>query len=51
MPETVIGEYSLEPAGRVGDTPIHERPGTVGQQANLSVCWHSVYKTGWAEGS
>jgi hypothetical protein len=32
MPETAIDEYSLEIAGRAGDTPIHERLGTVGQQ-------------------
>ena len=24
MPGTVIGEYSLEIAGRAGDTPIHQ---------------------------
>src|ERR1700746_2685909 len=51
MPETAIDEYSLEIAGRAGDTPTHERLGTVGQQENLSVCWHSVYRTGWVEGS
>ena len=32
MPETAIDEYSLEIAGRAGDTPIHERLGAVGQQ-------------------
>jgi len=29
MPETVIDEYSLEIAGGVGDTPIHESLGDV----------------------
>lgn len=46
MPETAIDEYSSQIAGRAGDTPIHARLGTVGQQENLSMCWHSVYRTG-----
>jgi hypothetical protein len=51
MPQTAIDEYSLEIAAKVGDTTIHERLGVVSRQANLSECWHSVYRTGWAEGA
>jgi hypothetical protein len=36
MPETVIDEYSLEIAGRIGDTPIHKSSGEVSRNANLS---------------
>ncbi len=36
MPETVIDEFSLEIAGRVGDTRIHESLGDVSRNANLS---------------
>jgi hypothetical protein len=43
MPETVIDEYSLEIAGRAGDTPIHHGLGEGSRHANLSESWHSVY--------
>jgi hypothetical protein len=46
MPATAIDEYCLEIAASVGDTPIHEDFGVVRRQANLSECWHSVYRTG-----
>jgi hypothetical protein len=42
IPETVSDEYTLEIAGRAGDTPIHESLGDVGRNANLSECWQSV---------
>ena len=51
MPETVIDEYSLEIAGGVGDTPIHEPLGHVSRNAKLSESWHSVHGVGSAEGS
>jgi hypothetical protein len=51
MPETVIDGYSLEIAGRVGDTPIHESLGDASRNANLSECWHPVYRAERAEGS
>jgi hypothetical protein len=38
MPGTVIDEYSLEIAGRVGDTPIHQGLCKGSQHANLSEC-------------
>jgi len=46
MPETAIDEYSLEIAGRAGDTPIHESVGDVSRNANLSESWHSVHRIG-----
>src|SRR6266849_6514622 len=46
MPWTAIDEYSLEIAGRVGDTPIHESLGDVSRNANLSESWHSVHRIG-----
>jgi len=46
MPETVIDEYSLDIAGRMGDTPIHESLGDVSRNANLSESWHSVHRIG-----
>jgi hypothetical protein len=46
MPETVIDEYSLEIAGRVGDMPIHESLGDVSRNANLSDSWQSVQGIG-----
>jgi hypothetical protein len=46
MPETLIEEYSLEIAGRVGDTPVRVRLGPVGRYANLSKNWHSVQRAG-----
>jgi hypothetical protein len=42
MPENQIEEYSLEIAGRVGETPVRVRLGHVSRYANLSECWHSV---------
>jgi hypothetical protein len=46
MPGAVIDEYSLEIAGRAGDTPIQESLSDVSRDTNLSECWHSVYGTG-----
>src|SRR6266566_1626190 len=46
MPETVSDQCSLEIAGRVGDTPIHESLDDVSRTANLSESWHSVHRTG-----
>jgi hypothetical protein len=46
MPETAIDKYSLEIAGRAGDTPIHESFGDVSRNANLSESWHSVHRIG-----
>ena len=46
MPETVIDEYGLEIAGRVGDTPIHASLDDVNRNANLSESWHSVHRVG-----
>jgi hypothetical protein len=49
MPETVIDEYSLEIASRVGDTSTPESLGDVSRNANLSESWHSVHRIGTAE--
>jgi hypothetical protein len=46
MPETVIEEYSLGIAGRMGDTPVRVRLGHVSRYANLSEYWHSVQWAG-----
>ena len=48
MPEIVRDEIGLEVAGRVGDTPTHERHGDTSRHATLSECWHSVYSVGYA---
>jgi len=50
LPETAIDEYNLEIADREGDTPFPESSGVGSRNANLSACWHCVYRTGWAEG-
>jgi len=46
-----MDEYSLEIADREGDTPFPESSGVGSRNANLSACWHCVYRTGWAEGA
>src|SRR6266851_61606 len=46
VPETVIDQCSLESAGRVGDTPIHEPFGDFSRNAIVSESWHSVHRIG-----
>jgi hypothetical protein len=48
VPEIVRDKIGLEVAGRVGDTPIHERHGDTSRHATLSECRHSVYSVGYA---
>jgi hypothetical protein len=51
VPGTMRDEVTLEVAGNARDRPVYEDFGVVSRQANVSEGWHSVYRTGWVEGS